>query len=108
MFKQIYSCPEPMGNGTSGKGLRQEPCSIRGAATTGTSPEHPLPRGKRGGERGMGRGDKDNHTRGVNCYKYQESNQYVKMCVPLFTYMQRVNEKRRGRARKKKERLLKK
>lgn len=34
---------------------------------------------------------------GVNCYKYQESNQYVKMCVPLFTYMRHVNEKRRER-----------
>lgn len=28
-----------------------------------------------------------------SCYKYQESNQYVEMCVPLFTYMQCVNEK---------------
>lgn len=40
-------------------------------------------------------GDKDNHTSRVNCYKYQESNQYVKMCVPLSTYMRCVNEKRR-------------
>lgn len=31
---------------------------------------------------------------GVNCYKYQESNQYVKMCVPLFTCTRHVNEKR--------------
>lgn len=60
--------------------------------------------------RGAGQGDRDNHTSRVNCYKYQESNQYVKMCVPLFTCMRRVNEKRRegGRAREKKERLLKK
>lgn len=35
-------------NSVSRKGLRREPCSIRGAATAGTSPEHPPPRGKRG------------------------------------------------------------
>lgn len=49
---------------------------------------------REGRGRGMGWGDRDNHMSGVNCYKYQESNQYVKMCVPLFTYMRHVNEKR--------------
>lgn len=77
-----------------GKELQWEPCSIRGAATMGTEPQHPPTTGT---ERGMGWGDRDKHMRGVNCYKYQESNQYVKMCVPLFTYMRHVNEKRRER-----------
>lgn len=61
----------------------------RASPTTGTERERERER-----ERGMGWGDRDNHMRGVNCYKYQESNQYVKMCVPLFTYMRHVNEKR--------------
>ena len=76
-------------------------CGGSPAASVGLPPQDPAPsiphHGERGGERGTGRGDKDNHTSGVNCYKYQESNQYVKMCVPLFTYMRQVNEKRRER-----------
>jgi len=96
MFKQSYSYPDRMGSGCCTARAGREPCSIRGAATTGTSPKQPPPWGE-GGERGTGRGDEDNHTSGVNCCKYQESNQYVKMCVPLFASMWRVNEKRRER-----------
>lgn len=97
LFKQSCSCLEPMGSGVSRKGLQQEPCSICEAATAGTSPKTFPLQGEKGRERGMGQGDRDNHTSGVNCYKYQESNQYVKMCVPLFTYMRHVNEKWRER-----------
>lgn len=91
MFRQSYSCPEPMGSGSS-----RSPAASAGLPPREPAPSIPHPR-ERGGERGMGRGDKDNHTSRVNCYKYQESNQYVKMCVPLFTYMRHVNEKRRER-----------
>lgn len=51
MFKQSRSCPEPLRSSTSGKGLRWELSSIRGAATMGTDPEHPPPREERGRER---------------------------------------------------------
>lgn len=81
---ESYSFPEPMGRIHCGS--PQHPWGSR--CHPGTGPEQSLL---------WGSGTGNNHTRGVNCYKYQESNQYVKMCVPLFACMRRVNEKRRGR-----------
>lgn len=51
-LKQNCGCLEPVGSSRRGKGLQWESCSIRGAATMGTNPEHP-PQWEQRGERGV-------------------------------------------------------
>lgn len=90
MLKQ--SCLEPVGSSRKEK----RGCGGSPAASGGLPPweQTPSTKGKQRGREVWGWGDRDNHMSGVNCYKYQESNQYVKMCVPLFTCTWHINEKR--------------